>query len=95
MKSPYVGSITDIQYLWDHISDIDCFVVGDFASQLKKAGVMNEINPYSYSFALLMTAVAEKRLTLDTIAKHCSENTRKIFGLADQVDSLIEVGNEV
>ncbi|ORX60617.1 carbamoyl-phosphate synth [Hesseltinella vesiculosa] len=79
--------------LWKNIKAIDCFTVGAtprlLAQSLGKpvavdAGI-NEALP------LLLNAVAEGRLTLKDITDRFHENPRRIFGLAVQADTYVEV----
>ncbi|KAI8898407.1 hypothetical protein BC833DRAFT_590035 [Globomyces pollinis-pini] len=81
-----LNSPSEVEYLWENLSSIDCFSIGDTLSKLKIEG-----NKYDIALGLLLSAVHENKLTTEDISLRLSENPRKIFDLAAQADTQIEV----
>ncbi|KAJ3360854.1 hypothetical protein HDU91_004324 [Kappamyces sp. JEL0680] len=88
---PFLGSDKDVQYLWDNLDAIDCFSVGDVVSRLASAKQVEPANQFSLAMSLLLTAVQEKKLTLEDVSTRFSDNPRKIFNLATNPDTFVEV----
>lgn len=83
----------DQQALWDNLANIDVFSVGVLPYELgqalgKKVSARSGVEE---SLPLLLTAVAQGRLTLDDIATRLSENPRNIFDLNEQPQTYVEV----
>ncbi|WVQ68190.1 carbamoyl-phosphate synthase, large subunit [Kwoniella botswanensis] len=83
----------DQQALWDNLATIDIFSVGVLPFELGTA-LGNSVSPSSgvaESLPLLLTAVADDKLTLEDISLRLSENPRTIFGLPEQSQTYVEV----
>ncbi|KAJ3312934.1 hypothetical protein HDV04_002591 [Boothiomyces sp. JEL0838] len=87
---PVLGSEDDVHFLWENISDIDCFSVGDVHEKISAVKALGG-NPYEIAILLLLTAVNEKRLTVDDISAKFSHNPKKILSLSEQSETYIEV----
>ncbi|KAI8388557.1 uncharacterized protein BYT42DRAFT_491442 [Radiomyces spectabilis] len=79
--------------LWKNLDVIDCFATGSVPRQLaaelgKPATATSGI---AEALTLLLDAVAQGRLQLKDISDRFYENPRRIFGLAPQADTYIEV----
>ncbi|WVQ99895.1 carbamoyl-phosphate synthase, large subunit [Kwoniella sp. CBS 9459] len=83
----------DQQALWDHLSTIDIFSVGVLPYELGTAlgKPVSASSGVAESLPLLLTAVAEGKLTLEDISVRLSENPRSIFGLPEQAQTCVEV----
>ncbi|KAM5438133.1 Carbamoyl-phosphate synthase [Microsporum canis] len=76
--------------LWEHLSTIDVFSVGSLPYET--AG--KEASPtvgLADALPILLTAVAEGRLTIDDIIKRLYENPKRIFELHDQPETFVEI----
>lgn len=86
-------SAKDREALWKNMEVIDAFSIGEVPYFLS----MEEGQPASAwsgveeALPLLLTAVSEKRLTLDDIQKRLHDNPIRIFGLPDKVHTHVEV----
>ena len=83
----------DQQALWDNLAIIDVFTVGVLPYQLGQAlgQPVSAQSGTEESLPLLLTAVANGRLTLEDIALRLSENPRAIFNLPEQAQTYVEV----
>ncbi|OCF40836.1 carbamoyl-phosphate synthase, large subunit [Kwoniella heveanensis CBS 569] len=83
----------DQHALWDHLSTIDIFSVGVLPYELGTAlgKPVSASSGVAESLPLLLTAVAEGKLTLEDISLRLSENPRNIFGLPEQAQTYVEV----
>ncbi|KAG8678602.1 hypothetical protein FRC08_017647, partial [Ceratobasidium sp. 394] len=83
----------DQKALWANIAAIDAFSVGTtpyvLGTQLGKP--VSASSGILETLPLLLTAVAEGRLTLDDITEKLHDNPVKIFGLAEQAHTEVEV----
>lgn len=86
-------SSKDQKALWEHMDTIDCFSIGSLpyyvAHKVQKhpsptAGIADTL-------PLLLTAVADGRLTLDDITQRLHDNPKRIFDLHEQPESSVEV----
>ena len=91
---PVLASRADQQALWDNLDVIDCFA-SDHAPHTvdEKKG---ENPPPGFpgletSLPLLLTAAANRMLTIDDIVQRCYTNPLRIFNLPAQPDTWIEV----
>ena len=91
---PRLATAADQQALWDNLDVIDCFAT-DHAphTAVEKDG---DTPPPGFpgletALPLLLTAVAEGRLTTDDLIARLHTNPRRIFGLPDQADTWVEV----
>ncbi|KAF8752925.1 Carbamoyl-phosphate [Rhizoctonia solani] len=83
----------DQKALWENIKHVDVFSIGTtpylLATQLGKT-----VSPKSgiyETLPLLLSAVAQGKLSLDDISKKLHDNPISIFGLAEQVHTQVEV----
>ncbi|WRT68279.1 carbamoyl-phosphate synthase, large subunit [Kwoniella shivajii] len=83
----------DQQALWDNLATIDIFSVGVLPFELGTAlgKPISASSGVAESLPLLLTAVADGRLTLEDISVRLSENPRAVFGLPDQAQTYVEV----
>ena len=86
-------TIADQKELWKHVDIIDCFTVGSLPYQLaldvKQTPSAGMGIPDTLS--LLLTAVADGRLTVQDIILRLHDNPKAIFDLHDQPDTTVEV----
>ncbi|KAJ1678619.1 Carbamoyl-phosphate synthase, partial [Spiromyces aspiralis] len=68
---------------------IDCFSIGPLPSAM--SGDAEGATGYSLALPLLLTAVSQKRITVEDIVSRFSTNPRRIFNLPEQADTLVEV----
>ncbi|MGC8780048.1 MAG: amidohydrolase family protein [Anaerolineae bacterium] len=91
---PRLATPADQQALWDNLEVIDCFAT-DHAPHT--AAEKDGPNPppgfpgLETALPLLLTAVAEGRLTTDDLIARLVVNPRRIFGVPAQPDTWIEV----
>lgn len=94
---PRLATAADQQALWDNLDVIDCFAT-DHAPHT--AGEKDGDNPppgfpgLETALPLLLTAVAEGRLTTDDLIARLHTNPRRIFGLPAQADTWVEVDED-
>ncbi|KAJ3141390.1 hypothetical protein HK100_007426 [Physocladia obscura] len=89
----------DLAALWDNVESIDCFTVGTLPFQIWKSAAASDksISPPSPSagleeaLPLLLTAVADGKLTLDDVISRTHTRPREIFSIPEQLDTYIEV----
>ncbi len=98
MKPP-LESKKDQEALWEGIVDGTIDMIGsDHAPHTKdeKSGekVPNGVPGLETTLPLLLTAVNDKRLTLDRLIELTSTNPRKVFGLPKQEETYVEVDME-
>lgn len=91
---PALASQKDVDFLWDHIADIDC-IATDHAPHTKEEK-LSESPPSGFPgletmLPLLLTAVREGRLSLDDVIRLTNTNPQKIFGISQGKDTYIEV----
>jgi carbamoyl-phosphate synthase / aspartate carbamoyltransferase / dihydroorotase len=91
---PRLATRADQQALWDNLDVIDCFAT-DHAPHT--AAEKDGDNPppgfpgLETALPLLLTAVRERRLTLEDVVRRMYDNPQRIFGLPVQQDTWIEV----
>ncbi|TXT10798.1 hypothetical protein VHUM_02303 [Vanrija humicola] len=83
----------DQKALWDNIAHVDVFSVGVLPYELgqalgKKVSARSGVEE---TLPLLLSAVADGRLTLEDIATRLSENPRTIFDIPEQAQTYVEV----
>ncbi|KAI2618826.1 carbamoyl-phosphate synth [Hypoxylon sp. NC1633] len=89
----------DQKALWDHLSTIDVFSIGSLPYQLAHGaqslpGSTSKADPtvgIADSLPLLLTSVAEGKLTIDDIKTRLYDNPMEIFELHEQIGTSIEV----
>jgi carbamoyl-phosphate synthase/aspartate carbamoyltransferase/dihydroorotase len=90
---PPLQSQEDQQALWDNLDIIDCFAT-DHAPHLpseKQCCGCPGFPGLETALPLLLTAVNQKRLTLEDIVLRYYTNPRKIFNLPEQPNTYIEI----
>jgi carbamoyl-phosphate synthase/aspartate carbamoyltransferase/dihydroorotase len=91
---PRLASQADVDALWENLNVIDCFAT-DHAPHT--AAEKDGENPppgfpgLETALPLLLTAVKESRLTLDTLIEKMYTNPRRIFRIPAQAETWIEV----
>ncbi len=97
MMRPPLSAKADQAALWEGILDqtID-MIASDHAPHTKAEKdnldkIVNGVPGLETSLPLLLTAVNDGRITLETLIKITSENPRKIFNIPDQADTYVEV----
>ena len=89
---PGIGSAEDVENLWTHMNVIDCLVTGDVPFILEKG--INCGDCLDEAIPLLLTAVAEGRLSLEDLVNKLYRNPKTIFNLRIPSDACIEVDVE-
>jgi carbamoyl-phosphate synthase/aspartate carbamoyltransferase len=88
----FLPTAEDQAALWEHLSTIDVFSVGSLPYQL--AHFLNQPADVAVGIAdslpLLLTSVAEGKLTVDDIKTRLHDNPREIFELHDQLGTTLE-----
>lgn len=91
---PMLSSATDQQALWASIDLIDCFATDHAPHLLSEKDSANPPPGYpglETMLPLLLTAVADGRLTLQQLVERLHTNPRRIFNLPEQPDTYVEV----
>jgi carbamoyl-phosphate synthase/aspartate carbamoyltransferase/dihydroorotase len=93
---PRLVSADDVSALWENMAYID-IIATDHAphtiqeKQNKDAAPPPGVPGVETMLPLLLTAVHEERLTLDDVVERCSHAPRRIYGIPEPENSLIEV----
>ncbi len=89
---PSLKTSEDQQYLWDHLDDIDIFE-SDHAPHTheEKAEGAHGVPGLETTLPLLLKAEAEGKITREQIIEKCYTNPAKIFGIATDEDTYVEV----
>lgn len=90
---PAIGSKEDQNFLWEHLQYIDC-VESDHAPHTKEEKQQQELYGFpgvETTLPLLLTAVAEKRITVEDIKRLCIENPARIFRINNYLENEITV----
>ncbi len=95
MMRPPLSSREDRQALWDNLGSID-MIASDHAPHTRQEKenpdkVVNGVPGLETSLPLLLTAVADGKLTVDRLIQLTSGNPRKIFNIPEQADTFTEV----
>ena len=89
----FLPTAEDQAALWEHLETIDVFSIGSLPYQL--AHFLNQPADVTVGIAdavpLLLTSVAEGRLTVDDVKAKLHDNPKEIFELHDQVGTSVEV----
>ncbi|MCK6627036.1 MAG: amidohydrolase family protein [Anaerolineae bacterium] len=92
---PRLAEQTDQAALWEHLdSTIDCIATDHAPHTLAEKAAATPppgVPGLETSLPLLLTAVKEKRLSLDRLITLMHTNPKRIFKLSDQPDTYIEV----
>ncbi len=92
---PRLATQRDVDTLWTHINTtIDC-IATDHAPHTRAEKLGPDAPPgvpgLETALSLMLTAVAERRLTLERLIELMAYNPRRIFGLPEQPETWIEV----
>ncbi len=91
---PDLNSPADQQALWDNLDVVDCFATDHAPHTLAEKDSQNPPPGFpglETALPLLLTAVAQGRLTLDDVIVRCHTNPRRIYHLPEQPETWIEV----
>ena len=91
---PRLASQEDVDALWANMDAIDCFATDHAPHTLEEKDSDNPPPGFpglETLLPLLLTAVSEKRLTIDDIIQKSFINPRKIFHLLEQPETWVEV----
>ncbi|WLF79192.1 Carbamoyl-phosphate synthase [Lodderomyces elongisporus] len=86
LNFPFLPSKSDQEYLWKNLSSIDCFSIGVLPYLVARAS-KEEVVPglgISETLPLLLSAVNEKKLTINDIVEKFHNNPVKIFNIPKQ-----------
>ncbi|CAO3654517.1 unnamed protein product [Mucor hiemalis] len=87
VDSKWLPTAADQQGLWKKLHVIDCFSVGRAPAKIDGTATAG----IAEALPLLLTAVADGRLSIQDIAQRMNENPRRIFGLSAQADTYVDV----
>ncbi len=95
---PTLATQTDVEALWEHLgTTVDC-IATDHAPHTREEKLSGSPPPgepgLETALPLVLTAVAEGRLTMGRLVELLDENPRRIFGLPAQPGTWIEVDVE-
>ena len=89
-NSPCLPAMSDQQGLWQHLDTIDVFSIGSLPYQLAGKEAVPAVG-IPDAIPILLTAVAEGRLSVDDVVKRLYENPKRIFELHDQINTSVEI----
>lgn len=91
---PPLATERDVQALWDHMDLIDCIATDHAPHKLSEKN-SEQMTPgfpgLETSLALMLTAVNQKKISLDEVIAKMYTNPKRIFNLPEQPDTYIEV----
>lgn len=91
---PALATREDLEYLWEHLEDTDC-IATDHAphtvSEKKSDDPPSGFPGLETILPLLLTAVKDKKLTVNDIIRLTNTNPQKIFGIKQDKDTYVEV----
>lgn len=91
---PRLNTSTDQRCLWENIEFIDCFATDHAPHTLSEKDSSNPPPGFpglETALPLLITAVADGKLTIEDLVLRLSTNPRRIFNLPEQPETWIEV----
>jgi dihydroorotase-like cyclic amidohydrolase len=94
---PRLAAQSDVDALWQHLDIIDCFATDHAPHTVAEKDSENPPPGFpglETLLPLLLTAVDERRLTLDDILQKSVINPRRIFHLPEQPETWVEVDEE-
>ncbi len=94
---PRLATKEDVDALWNNLEIIDCFATDHAPHTLEEKDSDNPPPGFpglETLLPLLLTAVSEKRLTIDDIIQRSVTNPRQIFNLPEQPETWIEVDED-
>lgn len=99
MMKPTLKPQADVDFLWNHLQDIDIIESDHAPHSLEEK--QSDKPPFGVpgletTLALLLTAVKENKLTIQDITRLCHDGPAKIFNITEDKQTYIEVDeNEV
>lgn len=98
---PQLATPDDVNALWEHLDAVDVFATDHAPHTLAEKGITEPADKpppgvpgVETMLPLLLTAVAEGRLTIADVVERCVTAPRRIFGLPVQPDTFVEVDME-
>lgn len=94
---PRLVSREDVQSLWDNLNVIDCIASDHAPHTLTEKDGENPLPGFpglETALPLLLTAIHEQRLTVDTLVEKMVTNPRRIFNLPEQSETWVEVDDQ-
>jgi carbamoyl-phosphate synthase/aspartate carbamoyltransferase/dihydroorotase len=92
---PVLGAADDVAALWAHLNDtIDCIATDHAPHTLDEKRSPKPppgVPGLETSLPLMLSAVADGRLTVDRLKELMCDNPRRVFGLPAQPDTAVEV----
>jgi carbamoyl-phosphate synthase/aspartate carbamoyltransferase/dihydroorotase len=91
---PVLASPSDRDALWENMDVIDCFATDHAPHTLEEKDSANPPPGFpglETALPLLLTAVHEGRLSIDDLINKMHTNPRKIFRIAEQPETLVEI----
>jgi len=96
---PRLAAPDDVSALWDHINGaIDCIATDHAPHTLQEKASPNPppgVPGLETSLSLMLSAVHDGRLTLQRVIDLMAVNPRRIFNIAEQPDTRVEVDTQV
>jgi carbamoyl-phosphate synthase/aspartate carbamoyltransferase/dihydroorotase len=91
---PRLAQRSDVDALWENLDVIDCFATDHAPHTLEEKD--SDSPPPGFpgletALPLLLTAVHDRRLTIDHIMEKCFTNPRRIFSLPAQPETWVEI----
>ena len=80
----------DQEALWEHMETIDIFAVGSLPYQIAGTHAVPTVG-IADALPLLLTAVANGRLTIDDVRRRLHDNPKVVFELHEQSETSVEV----
>lgn len=83
----------DVKALWQNMPIIDAFSIGSVPYEMARdlGRPYNAAAGFEEALPLLLSAVADGRLTIADIVARLADNPRTIFDLADQMDTYVDI----
>ena len=94
---PRLATQEDVDALWDNLDVIDCFATDHAPHTVEEKDSENPPPGFpglETALPLWLTAVHEKRLTIDQVIEKMYTGPKKIFNLPDQPETWIEVDED-
>lgn len=91
---PRLAAQADVDALWENLDVIDCFATDHAPHTLEEKDSENPPPGFpglETILPLLLTAVSERRLTVDHLIEKMYTNPRRIFSLPEQPETWVEV----
>ncbi len=94
MMKPSLKSKKDVDFLWGHLKDID-IIESDHAPHTIEEKKSDKppfgVPGLETTLPLLLTAVSEKRLTINRLVELCFENPKRIFNIKTDKNTFVEI----